>query len=409
MRLGYVDRVITRRVLLAAAMRAVRPRGFLFRARGPSGFLGAGDRTAHLRTDGTGWRVYEFNRPNEIGWGVSGFFDGRRALVTSIERNPDWDTKSFYEYYARSQTHIWILDVATGKITEIAQHDRVAPFYQVAALLPNEKGLLVTASINGKEVLYRIDLDGKRPRALTGPDEYVYGVALSPDATRVAFHANYRIQTMNVDGASRKEVAGERGMIYFGPQWSPNGDWLSYQVCDGKLDPGHDWSALWIARPDGSERRRLTQDAELWFGASYGSRDNPGGGSNIPRWSPGGELLFARRLPGAKVPWEFQANRPDTTHFNRDFKPELARGGTHLCAVDPSNGRVREVTPATEGQWDFRGEWSSDGRSILFCRAGVGENPAIWLAEGSRAHFLTRGINNRGADHPRWLPADPRG
>src|SRR2546430_13052829 len=45
-------------------------------------------------------------------------------------------------------------------------------------------------------------------------------------------------------------------------------------------------------------------------------------------WTRDGGLLFPRRLPDSKVPWEFQSRRPDTDHFNREFKPELARGGT---------------------------------------------------------------------------------
>ena len=31
---------------------------------------------------------------------------------------------------------------------------------------------------------------------------------------------------------------------------------------------------------------------------------------------------------------------PDVDHFNRDYHPELARGGTEICAMDPLAGRM---------------------------------------------------------------------
>ena len=43
-----------------------------------------------------------------------------------------------------------------------------------------------------------------------------------------------------------------------------------------------------------------------------------------------GWLLFPRRLPNSRVPWEYQAQRPDTDHFNREYRPELASGGTEI-------------------------------------------------------------------------------
>ncbi len=48
---------------------------------------------------------------------------------------------------------------------------------------------------------------------------------------------------------------------------------------------------------------------------------------------------------------------------------------------------------------------SPDGKEIAFCRAATGEAPAIWVRdnEGKNTRELTRGIENGGADHPRWL------
>src|SRR5258708_2495944 len=78
--------------------------------------------------------------------------------------------------------------------------------------------------------------------------------------------------------------------------------------------------------------------------ATYGDPRRRGGGSNEPAWTRDGQILFPRRLPNSVVPWEYQADRPDTDHFNRDFKPELARGGTEICRLDPRDGSIKKLT-----------------------------------------------------------------
>ena len=201
------------------------------------------------------------------------------------------------------------------------------------------------------------------------------------------------------------KVAAHSDHLYFGTGWSPDGKWVVYQDCRYKEDPGHDWSDLCIGRADGSEHRVLTEGQSLWFAATYGNEVTRGGGSNQPAWTRDGEVLFPQRLPGSKVAWEYQSQRPDTDHFNRDYKPELARGGTRICRWNPSTGRASELTASGESVWDFRASESPDGKSILFCRAATGEPPAIWRMDhdGRNPQRLTQGVDDRGADHPRWV------
>ena len=107
------------------------------------------------------------------------------------------------------------------------------------------------------------------------------------------------------------------------------------------------------------------------------------------------------------VAWEFQPNRPDVDHFNRDYKPDRARGGTVICRLDPESGRMSDLTHSQPPVWDFRATQSADGRQIVFA-APTGSAPAIWVmdSDGGNAHEITRGRDNRGADHPQWLPAN---
>jgi TolB protein len=309
----------------------------------------------------------------------------------------------FDEYYPQSKTHLWLYDSVTGKREELAVRERLSNFLAPCVLMPDEARMAVTAMMDGKTRLYTMDLDGRNARPVSAAGENVYGVSLSPDGVRFAYHADYRIVTIGANGSDRREVNGAKGQLMFGTTWSPDGEWVLYQNCTPRSDPGHDWSDIWIGRPDGSANRALTRDNAAWFGASYGPRHNPGSGSNMPQWTRQG-IVFVERSAGARTPWQFQSQRKDTDHFNRDYLPEQARGGTRITLLDPASGGRRGLTAFAEGRWDFRPAPSADGQYTLFCRAAVGENPAIWgmKRDGDAARFLNRGFRNQGADHPRW-------
>jgi len=368
-------------------------------------------RTGLINADGTGLRYLEFDVPNQATWQPAGFFsDGCRVLFLSMEPRRDGPGRPFEEYYTQTPTHLWIYHLDSGSLEELATRDRMAPFYTPQLLLGDQR-LLVQVVRNQVGQTYSMNLDGTDAREFTRAGEGLpYGLSLSPDRRRVAWHiaspAGYQIWTSDTVGSNRIKVAGQPGHLYFGPVWSPDGNWLAFQDCRPDSDPGHDWSDVCVARPDGTELRPLTQGGAMWFGATYGYPGNRGGGSNIVAWTRDGAILFPRRLPGSKVAWEFQSQRPDTDHFNRDYKPGLARGGTTICRLDPRDGSITPLTHSNPPVWDFRASESFDGRWMVFCRAATGAAPSIWImnAKGERPRQITSGVDDRGADHPRWLP-----
>jgi len=367
--------------------------------------------TALINADGTGVRYLEFDVPNQAAWQPADFFaDGRRVLFLSMEPRRDGPGRPFEEYYTQTPTHLWIYDLESGSLKEIATRERMAPFYSPQLLISDER-MLVQVVRNKVGQTFSMNLDGTDAREFTRADEgFPYGLSLSPDGRRVAYHlaagGGYRIWTCDLEGGNRVRVAAQLGHIYFGPMWSPDGQWLAYQDCEPARDPGHDWSDICLSRSDGSETRALTQDQPMWFGATYGNPQNRGGGSNIVAWTHDGTILFPRRLPGSKVAWEFQPQWPDTDHFNRDFKPELAHGGTEICRLEPRAGSLTPLTHSDPPVWDFRASESPDGKQIVFCRAATGGVPALWVmdTDGRNPRELMKGLENRGADHPRWLP-----
>lgn len=76
-----------------------------------------------------------------------------------------------------------------------------------------------------------------------------------------------------------------------------------------------------------------------------------------------------------------------------------------VSSPDPRDGSVTALTRSDPPAWDFRASESPDGQHVAFCRAKVGEAPAIWVmdADGKDPRRITQGIDDLGADHPRWL------
>jgi Tol biopolymer transport system component len=379
-----------------------RPAQFLFTSQGKTGLW---------REEQANVRYLEWDQPGQATWQPSSTFsDGHRILVLSMEPRRDGPGRPFEEYYTQTPTHLWIYDLVDESLTEICTQERIAPFTTPALLLADDR-LLIQVVKNKVGQIFSVRLDGSDAKPFTQAGEGLpYGLSLSPDGSRVAFHLaspqGYQVWTSDVDGSNRVCVAAQAAHLYFGTQWSPDGEWVLYVDCMHEQDPGHDWADVCIGRPDGSEHRVLTTGQAMWFAATYGDPTTRGGGSNVPCWTRDGKILFPQRSADAKVPWEYRIGQPDVDHFNRDYKPELAHGATRIALLDPATKTIAPLTDYQESVWDFRASPSPDGKQILFCRSTTGEAPAIWRmnSDGTQLEMITKGIEDLGADHPRWIP-----
>jgi len=356
-----------------------------------------------INPDGSGEHYLDFDVPGQVAWGAGpAFSDGRRVILSSYEEGKVWE--------GQVRSHLWIYDLLDESLTEIATKDPPAAYMGCCALLPGEKRMVVGPIIDADSCIYTMNLDGTEQVALTKPgDGFHYGVQLSPDSTRLATHVTnpspYRIHTLDLDGSHRIVVAHDPDHLYFGPVWSPDGEWLLFEDCHYREDPGHDWADLCIARPDGSELRLITAGCHHWFAAAHGTPARHSSGSNCSQWSPDGSaVLYTRALPGSRTAWPWNDQRPDTDHFNRDYQPTEARGGTEICLLDPFSRELARLTKRESPVWEMYASFSPDGRRIAFSRAAVGELPGLWVmnADGSDQRLLTRGYGEQGAVG-RWL------
>ncbi len=366
-------------------------------------FFSSQGRIAVAHSDTQRHEFLNFDIPNQVSWNLGPLFsDGRRVVLFSVEEGKPWSEVV--------DSHLWVYDIISTELTEIATRERPGAYMPCCFLYNDDSRMVVNPVIDGEQRVVSMELDGSDQVHITHEGQgYTYCVIMSPDGDRLAFHAagpgGYEVYTTDLVGDDRRQVAGGVGHLYFGPSWSCDGQWLAYVDCTPATDPGHDWANICIGRPDGSEHRVATTGMRQWFGISYGGPETRGSGSNIPKWSPN-ELVctYTRTMPHSKTAWQFQTDRPDTDHFNRDYYPEMARGGAQICVLDPFTGEVTELTEPGEFYWDFRATWSPDGGQIAFCRSKIGCPSELWVmdADGGNQRYLTTGWDDLGADHPTW-------
>jgi hypothetical protein len=379
-----------------------------------------------INADGSGEQYFDFGVPGQASWGLGPAFpDGERIILVSYEEN------SIQKIVVGDLlTHIWIYHFPTGSIQEILDRHRPARFTGCAGILGNDRYLL-TALIDGENRVFLSNRDGSEKTEITTEGEgFVYGIHLSPDQKRISYHITgtkkakarrthsfrpgpYAINVIGIDRANRVLVAGQPGHLYFDPVWSPDGEWLAYLDCLAEADPAHFAADLCIGRPDGTEHRVVTEGQSHWFGSSYGSEGNRGGGSNTTQWSPDGRtLLYTRLAPGSHADCYYDARLPD--HQELVYRPELARGGTQLCTLDPCTGEITELTTWEDGKWEHHACYTQGGGSLVYGRACVGQDSELWIMEkdGSHERLLTCGFEGRGAwghPWPRPLSLSPGG
>lgn len=98
-----------------------------------------------------------------------------------------------------------------------------------------------------------------------------YSPSLSPDGSQFVYQSSWNpeLRIADISGANDRLLLTE-GSNPDNPQWSPDGAWILYDAVLPWVYDHVTSREILLVRPDGSERRRLTEDPEMDFEARWG-------------------------------------------------------------------------------------------------------------------------------------------
>ncbi len=217
------------------------------------------------------------------------------------------------------------------------------------------------------------------------------GTSWNPTANRITFASDRadheEVWTMQADGSDLFRVTDHAGTIaYAEPTYSPDGEWIAFQVIDFSLPENQQQGSIWKVRADGSD---LTPLAD-------GPTDD-----RQPNWSPTGDrILFQRRQPDGEE-WDLYTIKADGTNEQSvtsgpsdDTDASWAPDGNwivyssnygdldvpNIFAVPADGGEPVRITH-DDTRYDGAVSWSPDGQWIAFeSYEGDDDQPStLWI------------------------------
>ncbi len=304
--------------------------------------------------------------------------DGQTAIVYRGWNDPEngrWEEthRTFRMEPDRWLFDSYLVDLATGRLTNVTGVDRVSHYNSGLFYLPGGQKLAFTALIAGVSKPYVMDLDGHHKQDVSGGGSgFAYGYSASPDGKMISYHENYQIYLANVDGSGKRQI--ETGNPFnFGPRWSPDGQWLLFS--SGR----HGNSYPYIVRRDGSGLRKLadTGGYQGWV-LFLDVDDYHEGSSDVPAWGANGAWIYFTTKVG-------------------DRTTEIVRANV--------SGNVEQLTRSDPGTLNYQPIPSLDGKWICFGSTRSGRRQLyVMSAAGGNARAITDVPRGHGALWPYWQP-----
>ncbi len=271
------------------------------------------------------------------------------------------------------------------------------------ALIAQPYVILYTKQTNRNDELYALKVGSgevritRHPAKDSSPD-------LSPDGKTIVFTSErkgwWKIWKKDLVSGYVTQLTDASSAEY-APTWSPDGSKIMFTSGrSGNAD-------LYVMNPDGSKLTNMTNSStqEAWAD-----------------WGSDGFVYFSRPVNGNH---KLVRMKPDgsqleilTDRNSNDLMPRLSPDEQKLLFYSDRDGNLevytmnlasKEITRLTNHPLqDIRGDWSSDGKKIVFERGNKQNSQHIYLmnADGSEQRQLTTSGYNyspRFADNPAYL------
>jgi TolB protein len=235
---------------------------------------------------------------------------------------------------------------------------------------PDGRWVAFDSDRSGHVELYVMNRFGGQVRRLTHLNRFTADPSFSPDGTRLVFESApetgccTNLFSINVDGTGLRQLTHFKVETFASePEFSPDGKWIAFELIP---NGGHEKFAIFLARADGSDLRRVTRQH---LDAAH------------PTWSRDGSLIA----------------------FNNNFQGTVS----DIFTIHPDGTGLKRLTHVeAKGQDDFRPDYSPDGTKIVFNHLDSFESiPEVWVmnADGSGRHRISK--PGALAFAPRWGPA----
>ncbi|MFZ1080552.1 MAG: hypothetical protein WAO19_01350 [Candidatus Kryptoniota bacterium] len=169
----------------------------------------------------------------------------------------------------------------------------------------------------------------------------------SESSKLIAFEKDRYIYVEDLNGKKIRQVSS-LGWD-FRPSWSPDGQKIVFQSYGHHPVPGNDTFSIWVAKSNGTNQHQFIPPV--------------GEGDQNPLWSP-------------------KANKIVWTH------------GQRLWIADSDGTSAHPLTPEPARAWEYIGDWSPDGKTIVYLHTDGGSSYEIWLinSDGSCERIFRKGI-----------------
>lgn len=307
--------------------------------------------------------------------------DGQQAIINRGWQAPDnakWEEehKSFRMLPGKWQLDSYIVELSSKSTVNLTAVERVSHYNGGLFFLPNGMKLGFTPLIGGISKPYLMDLDGRNKKDVSGDAKgFSYGYSSSPDGKWISYHENYQVYIARPDGSEKRHI--KTGNTFdFAPRWSPDSQWLLF------VSGEHYKSNPYVVKSDGSELKKLVDlNGYPGFIEFLDVFDFHQGSSDLPVWSIEGNSVFYT----AKV----------------DKNVELFQSTL--------DGEVIQLTKSPPGTLHYHPLPSPDGRFLLYgvkrqgVRHLVNRNLKTQVEQQLTTH--SAGV---GAMWPYWQPVRSR-